>query len=799
MKVSLKWLADYVDLPTNDIDEISHAFNMVGHAVESVEVFDKAWSDVVIARVEAVEPHPGADKVRVCTVTTGDEPITVVCGAWNFEEGAHVAFAAPGALLVDDLEIGIRAIRGVESHGMICSERELGLGDDHQGILVLDDDVPLGRPLESILELPDTVFDLEITPNRPDAMSMVGVARDLAAWYGTGLRVPEPAPETVEGGTGIDVVIDDPHGNPRFTLRRVDGVTPGPSPVWMRQRLRRSGLRPISNLVDATNYVMLELGHPLHVFDTDEIAGGSLVTRRALEGERLVTLDGVDRELGPDDLVIADAEGPTSMSGTMGGEASEVSDATTSALIEAAGWDPPTIMYMSRRHGLRSEASARFERGVDPALPPLATLRAAELILETAGGELREKVTDVVARTIEPVSISLPLSEVERLLGGGFDSRRVTDMLQRLGFGVAGTDPLVVDVPTYRPDVTRPVDLIEEVARLAGYDSFDSRVRVGTGGGLDPDQKTVRRLREWLAAVGFSQAVSLSFVTPEELDAFSPPRGHELAKTVSIKNPLSDEESVLRTSLLPGLLRVLRNNRSRGQSDVSVFEDGRVFHHRPWPVDSRVPDQPHRLAVAAVGVTGTKDLAGDGRPADVHTVTSLIRALARSHSLDVSLVSGSAPGFHPTRTAEVIAAGRPIGFAGELHPLTAKFYDLHERVAVAEVDLDGLVAAGMDHEYRLVSPYPPVDFDLSFEIDATVPAADLVAAVRESGGDLLESTRVFDEFRGGTLGDDKKALAVRVRLRAPDRTLQADEIAAVRAAMVEGARGMGAALRGGES
>lgn len=797
MKVSLDWLNEYVDLPTQDPDELAHVFNMVGHAVESVETVRPAWSGVRVASVETVEPHPDADKVRVCTVTTGGEPVTVVCGAWNFEAGATVAFAEPGAVLGDDFEIGVRAIRGVESHGMICSERELGLGDDHEGILVLDGAATVGEPLEHVLDLPDVVFELEITPNRPDAMSMVGIARDLAGWFGTRLRSPAPEPPTVPGGTGIDITIEDPHGNPRFTARRVDGVDTGPSPLWMRERLRRAGIRPISNLVDVTNYVMIELGHPLHVFDADKIAGGSLVIRRAREGEHLVTLDGVDRRLTPDDLVIADADGPTSLAGTMGGEASEVSETTTSTLIEAATWDPPTVMFMSRRHGLRSEASARFERGVDPALPPLATLRAAELVLQTGGGDLAEEATDEIARVIEPATLDLPLRDVTRLLGDRFDRETVVELLQRIGFEVSGNDPLHVTVPTFRPDVTRPVDLVEEVARLADYDSFDSRVRLGTGGGLEPDQRLMRRVRAWLADNGFSQAVSLTFVTPEEIDAFDPPPDHELRATVSIKNPLSREESILRPSLLPGLLRVLRHNRARGRADVAVFESGRVFHHIPWPTDRRVPDQPNRLGIAAIGSAGDRDLTGRGRPADVHTMTALIRAMSSAMALDLTLEQGTAPGMHPTRTAVVSASGTPIGLAGELHPITAHAFELDERVAVAELDLDRLVEARLDPAYRPVSPYPPVDFDLSFEVDEATAAAELEHIVAAAGGDLVEWTMVFDEFRGGSLPAERKALAIRVRLRAPDRTLTAEEIGAVRSTMVGAAADSGAALRGG--
>lgn len=796
MRVSLNWVSEYIDLPTRDVEQLRRTLAMLGHEVDGVEIVEPGWSKVVIARVLTVEQHPNADKVRVCTVTTGGDPITVVCGAWNFEAGAIVAFANPGAVLPGDFEIGVRDIRGVESHGMICSEKELELGDDAEGILVLSDDSPVGEPLESILALPDVVFDLGITPNRPDAMSMVGIARDLGAWYRIPVTLPAPTPATEPGKPGISVTIEDPQGNPRFVARQVDGVEARPSPLWMRHRLSVAGIRPISNLVDVTNYVMLELGQPLHVFDADRIEGQHLTVRRAKEGETLVTLDGVERRLNPDDLVICDADGPTSLAGTMGGADSEVSDETRTALIEAASWDPPTIMYMSRRHGLRSEASARFERGVDPELPPLASARAAELILALAGGSLREGWVDQVARRIEPVTLELALREVARQLGDGFDRARVSDLLARLGFGVEGDDPLTVAVPSYRPDVTRPIDLVEEVARLADYDTFEGRLRLGTGGGLSEPDRLTRRLRSLLTGVGYSQAITIPFVMPSELDAFGPPAGHELTETVLVKNPLSDEEAVLRPSLLPGLLRVLRHNRNRGIADVSVFELGRVFHARPWDEDRRVPDQPTRLGIAAIGVVGPRRIDGEGLPADVHAITGLLRHVSGTLGLELRLEQDETPGFHPTRTAVVMCHGAPIGHAGELHPLTARAFDLDGRVAVAEVDLESLLSARREIEYRPVSPYPPADFDLSFEVHADVPSAELALAVESGGGDLVESVRIFDEFRGADLPEDHKALALRVRLRAPDRTLQADEISGIRAAMIETATGTGAKLRG---
>jgi phenylalanyl-tRNA synthetase beta chain len=798
MRVPLSWLSEYVDLPPLEPRELAAVLEMLGHEVEEIEPLEVGWTGVVIAQVDTADPHPNADKVRVCTVTTGGGPITVVCGAWNFEAGARVAFATPGAVLPGGFEIGVRSIRGVESHGMICSEKELGLGDDADGILVLDADTPIGQPLEAILALPDVVFDLSITPNRPDAMSMVGIARDLAARYETIAVPPAPTVATVAGDTRIEVKIEDPVGNPRFVARRVDGVTVEDSPLWMRMRLRAAGVRPISNVVDVTNYVMLELGQPLHAFDAAKVAGNSLTIRRAKDGEELVTLDGATRELTPEDLVIFDAEGPTSLAGTMGGLRSEVSESTTSVLIEAASWDPPTIMQMSRRHGLRSEASARFERGVDPDLPPLASLRAAELILASAGGALQDDWTDNIARPYEPLTVTLAVSDVRRLLGEGFDSEGIATSLASLGFEVSGTDPLTVGVPSYRPDVSRSVDLVEEVARLAGYDTFGERLRLGTGGGLTPAQRQARRAREVLASLGCSQAVALSFVMPSELEAFDPPHDHEFRQTVTVKNPLSDEEAALRPSLLPGLLRALRHNRNRGQSSVALFEEGRVFHAKPWAVDRRVPDQPTRLGIAATGIVGPQDLAGDGHRADIDWITALLRQVGATLDLNLTLEPGSQAGYHPTRTAQVLTGGKLIGHAGELHPLTAEAFGLHDRVAVAEVDFDDLLAARSDEDFVPVSPYPPSDFDLSFDLAEDLEAAELVEAVRNGAPELVETIRVFDEFRGSGLVDGRKALAVRVRLRAPDRTLEAGDIADARQAMVAAAGGIGARLRGSE-
>jgi phenylalanyl-tRNA synthetase beta chain len=692
MKISLNWLSEFVDLPSRDPQKIKDALYSLGHEVEGVEEVSANWTGVTIAEVLTVDPHPDADKIRLCTVTTGGDPIQVVCGAWNFEAGAIVAFAEPGAVLPGDFQIGSREIRGVVSHGMICSERELQLGDDHSGILVLDATAPVGTDFGEWIALPDVVFDLSITPNRPDAMSVLGIARDLAALFGLELRMPAAPITTHPGSPGVRVSIEDPTGCYRFMVREMRDVAIGPSPFWMRHRLRLSGMRPISNAVDVTNYVMLELGHPLHAFDTERIAGGHLTIRRAVGGESLVTLDGVERKLIDEDLVICDADGPTSLAGTMGGEASEVHAGSSNILLEAASWDPPTIMWMSRRHGLRSEASARFERGVDRELPPLALARAASLLQEIGGGVVIEDAGDEIAVAFERSVIELPVAEVERVLGPGFTSEHVRELLESIGLTSTGTDPLFVTVPGFRPDIERPIDLIEEVARLHGYERFEATLPTGRGSGWSDSQKRARALRDALVGCGLFQATHLSFIGGEDLNALGYPLDHPARRTVIVKNPLREEEEILRTTLLPGLLSSARYNLSHGAESVGLFETGKVFFDRPDPDDARIPDQPDRVAFVVVGSLGTAGMDGPARPSDVYTATAIWKLVEKTLGIEAELRPASVPGLHPGRGAEVVVAGSVVGIVGELHPSAAAHYDLPGRVAVGELDLGPLVA-----------------------------------------------------------------------------------------------------------
>jgi phenylalanyl-tRNA synthetase beta chain len=794
MKVSLRWLQEFVDLPTTDPDELSAALDMVGEKVESFEVLEAGWTDVVVGRVEAIDPHPEADRVRVCQVDVGEGPTQIICGAWNFSEGAYVPVAWPGAVLPGDFQIGRRTIRGVDSNGMICSEKELGLGEDHAGILVLDGEPELGSDFADLVELPDVVFDLEITTNRPDAMSLLGVARDLAAYFSVGYRVPDRPLRTVPGTPATKVDIADPVGCRRFTAREIRGVKVGVSPLWVRHRLNKAGVRAISNVVDVTNYVMLELGQPLHSFDAGAIAGDRLVVKRAEPGERLVTLDGVERELTSDDLIIYDEDGPTSMAGTMGGARSEVSSGTTNVLMEAASWDPPTIMNMARRHGLRSEASTRFERGVDPHLTDTASARAAAMVVELAGGEVLDGVIDENPTPIEPITISLAVAEVERLLGPGFDRAEVGDILTRLGMTVDGADPMSVTVPTYRPDVTRPVDLIEEIARIHGYDRFGSRVPTGPAGGLTAEQRRGRALRAALVGAGLHQAVTLPFVNPDDLSRLG---WTDTSLLLRVSNPLREEEGTLRPTLLPGLLGSVRFNRSHGASSVSLFETARVFLAEPWDEDPRLPTQVERLSWVMVGEVGPLILGGVAVTADAGISLALLRHVAGvlGHS-DLEIQPAGPPGYHPGRSAAVSLAGAMIGHVGELSPRAARAFDLPGRVAIAELDLDPLLSPVGRVEAVAPSLYPPVDFDLSFLVPDEVTAGELTRVTTAAGAELVESARVFDVFRGPGVESGHRALAIRYRLRAPDHTLTNEEVQPVRQAMVAAAEALGARLRG---
>lgn len=591
----------------------------------------------------------------------------------------------------------------------------------------------------------------------------------------------------------VDVTIEAPEGCRRFVGREIDGIALGASPLWMQLRLERAGVRAISNVVDVSNYVMLELGQPTHVFDRAKLAGERIVVRWAAEGETLVTLDGVERRLSTEDLVVADAVRPSALAGTMGGEDSEVSATTSDVFIEGASWDPPTVLRMSRRHNLRSEASARFERNVDPNLGLIAVNRVAQLILETAGGVLREGHADAHPHPAKPWTVTLHPRDVGRLLGVDIPVDVIRRALEGLDLETVGDDELIVTVPTNRPDLTRPADLIEEVARLYGFDNIPETLPSGHGGGLTPEQRNLRRLRWVMRAAGFHEAQTFSFHGHDELEMLALAEGDPRRNGIEVKNPLREEESLLRTTILVGLLRSLRYNIGHGIRNVGLFEIGRVFFNDDTPEQGVVPHQPVQLGFAAAGSLAPPAIDQPQRPVDAFDATAVWRLIVDQMGLrDAAVTQAEISGLHPGRGAEVSVGGSPVGFVGELHPVAARAFGLAGRVIVGELDVDQLVAPQGLWEFEEPSVFPPVEFDLSFDVGG-LPAARVLHQAREAIGNRAESVRVFDEF----VTDGQRSLAIRVTMRAADRTMTAEEMGAARRAVIQAVEREGASLRGG--
>lgn len=792
MKASLRWIQEYIDLPNDDPELVGEVLSNLGIDVEGIEVIEAGFTGVVVAKVLDVRPHPNADKVRIATLDAGNGTVEVVCGAWNFEAGATVAYATVGAVLSGGFEVGEKEIRGFASPGMICSEAEMGLGDESGGILVLEDGyAELGTDFSATLPYPDAIFDVSITPNRPDAMSIHGIARDLGAFYDRAVAVPEIEFEE-EGTTKVVVRIEEPDRCPRFTAREITGVTVGPSPLWMRLRLRDAGVRPVTNVVDISNYVMLELGQPLHAFDLDRIADETIVIRLAAEGEVLTTLDGVERVLTADDLLIAGVEEPLGLAGIMGGGDSEVSESTERVLIEVAHFEPTRILLSGKRHALRTEAVARFERGVDPGLPPIASARAAMLTAELCTGTIVGGFVDEQPNPAVPVEIDLPDHEAERLLGVEFAVEQQVGYLTRLGFEVEGADPMRVTVPTYRPDVARPADLVEEIARIHGYNEFPSRLPIGTGGGLTLEQRGARAVRSIMVGAGYHEILSFDFLGVADLEALGFDTDDPRLDPIRVRNPLNEEQAYLRTTLVPGLLAGLRRTAQRNRPDATLFEMGSVFLRGDGPL----PRQPKRMAFAATGARSVSPLDEAGEYA-VADALGVVEVLCSALGLDATVSQQAVAGLHPGRSGHVVVAGEPIGFVGELDPAVAEKFDLSRRVIVGELDMAGLLP-GPFAPFVAPSPYPPVVFDLAFDLPHEAAAADLVGLIRGVVGSDLERIVVFDVFRGSPLAEGRKSVAVRLTMRRADRTLTDDEVAPIRAAITERVSDeLGGSLRGG--
>ena len=797
MKLTRSWLNEFIKLPTDDPGEIIEAFESLGHEIEEWHAIEPTFTGVVIGKVLEVTPHPNADKVRLTKVDVGAEVLDIICGAWNFEAGAIVPVAVPGAVLGGDFAITRRDIRGVTSNGMICSERELDLGDDAAGIMVLNDAYPesanrIGAPFAELVGFPDVLFDVNVTPNRPDCLSVYGLARDLAALYEIPLRPHNISVEPAGAPTSVSVTIDTPGMCPRFAARQVRGVTVAPSPHWLRRRLDLCGVRPISNVVDASNYAMIEFGHPTHAFDVNRL-GDSVLVRMANTDERITTLDGQERILTTDDIVVTDGTQPVAIGGVMGGASTEVHDDTTDVFIEAAYWNPPNVLMTSKRLGLRSEASARFERGADPSFCPKGADRVAQLLTEIAGGVPAPDPVDENPGNITPWTISYPLAETRRTLGIELSADETASLLTRLTFTVAGTDPLAVTVPTRRPDVRNPVDLVEEIARLHGFASIPNTVPSGPGGGLPHSERRVRALRDILVGAGLYEILTFSFIGADDLTHLYPPDPEALAAAIAVVNPLNETEGVMRTSLIPGLLKAAASNIAKRLPTATMFEIGKVFLRGT----DEIPDQPDRVGFILAGTREAR-WHSPAHGFDVYDGTGIVERLTTHMRIpEAAFVQSQRPPFHPGRCADVVVDDSRIGTVGEITPSIAASFGLEGRVVVGELDMGPLVADRGAWQYQIPSGFPPVVFDMAFSTPESVPAAAVLEAANAAAGDLLEHSQIFDVFTGESVGEGLVSYAINFRLRAPDRTLTDDEVGPVRMAIADAvAKATGATLRG---
>jgi phenylalanyl-tRNA synthetase beta chain len=787
MRVPLRWLREFVDVEV-DAQELADRLSNTGSAVDKIERFAPGVSGVVVARVLEVHDVPESDRLCVAQVDAGDKDrVQVLAGAKNFEAGDIVALALPGARVTTlDVPVSVRPmLKGAyESQGMLCSAKELGVAEDHAGILVLPPDTPLGADVAELLGLDDDVLEFEIYPNRPDQMSVLGIAREVSVVYDTPLRLP--AADVLEAGPSASsltsVAVEDAVGCPRYLARVIENVRFGPSPALVQARLTACGFRPLGNLVDATNYTLLLTGQPLHAFDLDRLAEQRIVVRRANEGETLKTIDGEVRKLFPEDLVIADANAAQAIAGVMGGEEAEVGERTSRVLLESAHFDAISISRTARRHHMRTEASARFERGSDPEAVPTAAAMAAECIRLWAGGVVVSGAVDVGGAP-ERCVVPLRPARVEKILGVTVAPDERDRFLRGLGCAVEESDDaLSVVVPSWRPDLEREIDLIEEIGRLHGYDKIESVHRAGRRGGRSVPQRLRERARDVLLGAGLSEATLSSFVNADDLAAI----GYDGA-LVHVSNPLTEEQRQLRPNLFAGLLRAAQRNTARGVQDVRLFEFGSVF--RGWSDDAELPKEEEHVGFVLTGVGAGEHWSVEDRRADAFDAKGIVELVLAELGVGAwePRAAGDVP-FHPGRAANIVVDGGVVGRFGEVRPSVARAFDL-EGAVLGGLALAPLFARAPERWTVSALPtQPPGLRDIAMSIGDDVTVGDLLETIRSAGGELLESVMLVDEYRGDQVGAGKRSLAFRLVFRVPDRTLTSAEVDAAREAIAGACR-----------
>jgi phenylalanyl-tRNA synthetase beta chain len=809
MRVPYSWLREYCD-PGMEPAELADRLVMTGTEVERLDAVGPPSAEgFVVGKVVRCEKHPKADRLSACMVDTGDGERPIVCGAPNVATGQTVAVALPGARMPNGEKLRKAKLRGIPSEGMILAADELEIGDDHEGILVLDDALAAGTPLSEVLPLGEPVLEIEVTPNRSDCFGVHGVAREVHAITGAPLAADPWADDAPAEGEGeasdyASVTVEVPELCPRFTARVFTDVTIGPSPLWLQARLAAAGQRPINNVVDITNYVMLLTAQPLHAFDLDKVPDGALFVRTAEEGEKMTTLDDVERTFDAETVLVCDKNGPSGIAGIMGGQASEVSEGTTRVLLEVANWNGTNILRTSRLLGLRSEASSRFEKQLHPELTMRAQRIASRLLVELCGAKLVPGTIDVAAEPPPPRRLILRAERVEGLLGMFISQADQKTYLERLGFEVqeAGEDLEVVVPPDRYYDVTREVDLIEEVARVHGIDEHLPTTLPAVGGavgGLSREQRLRRRAEDGLRDLGFDQVVGWSFTDPGEAERLRIPTDDPRANPVILANPLSEDQSAMRTTLLGSLLDIAARNAARGTGAVALFESARVYLEGvgEFAGERAAPfAEPHRLAGIAVGPLAPRSWRGGGEDADFFALKGVLEGLAAQLGVELGFAPVEEPFLHPGRAAAVAVGDVAVGWLGEVHPLVCRTWDLDAAVAF-ELDLAPLLAAATVGEegYEDVTTFPAVYQDLAVVVPAETPAAAVRAAVMAGGGELLRAAEVFDLYEGEQLGEGRKSLALNLEFRADDRTLTDEEVAERREAIKAKLGEIGGSLR----
>ncbi|MFC1918742.1 phenylalanine--tRNA ligase subunit beta [Chloroflexota bacterium] len=800
MKVPLSWLKEYVDITLTQAD-LADKLTMAGSEVKGVEVIGGNWDDIVVGQIKAVNPHPNADRLRLTTIDFGATEETVICGAPNLKIGDKIAFARVGAQLIDghtgQMErLKPAKIRGVVSSGMVCSEKELGISDNHEGIMVLPEEAPVGTPLGDYLG--EVVFNLDVTPNRPDCLSVIGIAREAAALTGQTLHLAEAsykeASSHIEQQVTVEIVAPDLC--PRYCASLITGVKVAESPVWMQQRLLASGMRPISNIVDVTNYVMLEYGQPLHAFDYEKIRGKKIIVRRADDGENMVTLDGVERALSGDMLVIADGEEAVAVAGVMGGADSEVTQETTSILLEAASFNPASIHYTGRTLALPSEACMRFERGISPGMTLPALKRATQLIVELGGGEAVKGLVDVYPGKREPEAILLKCGEIKRILGVEFSTEQVLDALTSLCFDCKRADSasdVLATTPYWRSDIYLAVDLIEEVARVVGYDKIPTTMLSQPIPHQNPEPVIglKREVRQQLAGYGFQEIIGYSLTGWETLEKLSSQKRVLEPLPIRVANPMTVEQEYLRPNLRTNLLAALSHNRRHEDGGIRLFELGKVY----LPKANDLPDEPEMLCGLLSGPEFEKSWRGEEGQLDFFVAKGVVEGLLERLGAEVSFEHCSDESLHLSNQAAVFLDGKRAGVVGELHPKVLENFGIAEAACMFEIDLVALLPFTLDHKmFKPIPRFPAVVRDMALIVDAEVVHQRIVDIIK--GFSLVEGVAIFDLYSGDQVPQGKKSLAYRITFQSPAYTLTDEEVNKVQQQILNRlANELGATLR----